>query len=270
MCPIFNWKNKKKANALAEKDLSEEDPGDLMEENISTLARQSSGRELDEVVTEVEESIKQASRSSLKELSMQAAGRCPDCGKGIQTFVRTKLCLNCGWASFITPGSGRTVVHTLNGQAVECDQAFTIRDGDVLCLAEGFVVQLVPKHNVSSIEYAWTDEERARQRRQAENEKRSVCGWCQKEIGQEDETFVDYVAFGTFQNRYMFCSEDCQDAFRKHYPSRIHRNCYETDCEECDLCVKRYENAQNELRTYSGLMKVSEDAAQTAVKEDQG
>ena len=33
------------------------------------------------------------------------------------------------------------------------------------------------------------------------------------------------------------------------YPSRVHRNCYERSCENCDLCVKRYSDETEGLRT---------------------
>ena len=40
---------------------------------------------------------------------------------------------------------------------------------------------------------------------------------------------------------YAFCSEDCMSSFRRRYPTRIHRNCYETDCRDCNECVRRYD-----------------------------
>jgi hypothetical protein len=48
------------------------------------------------------------------------------------------------------------------------------------------------------------------------------------------------VAFGASQERYCFCSDECYEAFRKMYPARVHRNCYERNCAECNLCIKRY------------------------------
>jgi len=32
------------------------------------------------------------------------------------------------------------------------------------------------------------------------------------------------------------------------YPARVHRDCYERDCEECNLCLKRYGNVAEGLR----------------------
>ena len=32
------------------------------------------------------------------------------------------------------------------------------------------------------------------------------------------------------------------------YPSRVHRNCYERSCADCNLCIKRYEDEIGSLR----------------------
>ena len=48
------------------------------------------------------------------------------------------------------------------------------------------------------------------------------------------------IAVGQAQERYCMCSDECYEAFRKMYPARVHRNCYETLCSECSLCIKRY------------------------------
>ena len=42
----------------------------------------------------------------------------------------------------------------------------------------------------------------------------------------------------TTQMRYVFCSNKCNEAFQKQYPIRIHKNCYERSCLDCDLCEK--------------------------------
>ena len=33
------------------------------------------------------------------------------------------------------------------------------------------------------------------------------------------------------------------------YPARVHRNCYERSCADCNLCVKRYEDESEGIRT---------------------
>lgn len=68
-----------------------------------------------------------------------------------------------------------------------------------------------------------------------------TCAWCEKtcQSGQDGFHLV-HVAFGTTQERHCFCSDDCYEAFRRMYPSRVHRNCYETACADCPFCIKRY------------------------------
>jgi hypothetical protein len=68
-----------------------------------------------------------------------------------------------------------------------------------------------------------------------------TCGWCGAESDVEQDGFhMVQVAFGASQERYCFCSDECYEAFRKMYPARVHRNCYERNCAECNLCIKRY------------------------------
>ena len=57
-----------------------------------------------------------------------------------------------------------------------------------------------------------------------------------------------HAAFGTAQERFVFCTDDCYEAFRRMYPARVHRNCYERDCAGCDLCVKRYRDPAEGIR----------------------
>lgn len=76
-----------------------------------------------------------------------------------------------------------------------------------------------------------------------------ACCWCNKAANPETDGFhIAQVAFGTTQERYCFCSDDCFEAFRKMYPARVHRNCYERTCADCDLCVKRYVDEADGLR----------------------
>jgi len=67
------------------------------------------------------------------------------------------------------------------------------------------------------------------------------CAWCNKTCHSEQDGFhLIHVAFGATQERHCFCSDDCYEAFRRMYPSRVHRNCYETPCADCTFCIKRY------------------------------
>jgi hypothetical protein len=80
-----------------------------------------------------------------------------------------------------------------------------------------------------------------------------VCGWCGKSADCNMDGFhMVQVAFGAFQERHCFCCDDCYEAFRKMYPSRVHRNCYERSCVDCDLCEKRYDDEAESVRQLAG------------------
>jgi hypothetical protein len=93
------------------------------------------------------------------------------------------------------------------------------------------------------VDYLWDEVELIQAKEAARRVRRGICSWCETSLEETpvEEHGEDYVAFGVFQERYIFCSEKCQRGFRKRYPSRVHRNCYETDCGSCELCVKRFE-----------------------------
>jgi hypothetical protein len=78
------------------------------------------------------------------------------------------------------------------------------------------------------------------------------CAWCEKQGDPDKDGFhVVYVAFGAWQERHVFCTEECYEAFRRMYPSRVHRDCYERNCAECDQCRKRYDEEADRLRLLS-------------------
>jgi hypothetical protein len=96
----------------------------------------------------------------------------------------------------------------------------------------------------------WLDEELKERERNLRERMGIACGWCSKETDPTSDGFhLVQVAFGTTQERYCFCSDECYEAFRKMYPARIHRNCYERDCEECNLCTKRYRGESGGMRS---------------------
>ena len=67
------------------------------------------------------------------------------------------------------------------------------------------------------------------------------CAWCNTACHPEQDGFhLVHVALGTFQERHCFCSDECFEAFRRMYPARVHRNCYERPCADCTFCTKRY------------------------------
>jgi len=84
---------------------------------------------------------------------------------------------------------------------------------------------------------------------EASGESGIVCSWCAQTADPGADGFhLCQIAFGADQERYCFCCDDCFEAFRKMYPSRVHRNCYERSCEGCEWCHKRYENEREGIR----------------------
>ena len=67
------------------------------------------------------------------------------------------------------------------------------------------------------------------------------CAWCDTPCRPEQDGFhLVHVALGSFQERHCFCCDECYEAFRRMYPARVHRNCYERPCADCHFCIKRY------------------------------
>ena len=67
------------------------------------------------------------------------------------------------------------------------------------------------------------------------------CAWCDAACDPAQDGFhLVHVALGTFQERHCFCTDECFEAFRRMYPARVHRNCYERPCADCTYCTKRY------------------------------
>ena len=67
------------------------------------------------------------------------------------------------------------------------------------------------------------------------------CAWCGAPCNATKDGFhLVHVALGAFQERHAFCSDDCFEAFRRMYPARVHRDCYERLCRDCHFCIKRF------------------------------
>lgn len=221
-----------------------------LEEEMSLLVKKEKDI-VKEVDTIVDTTIKEAAKESLKDLKLLEEGRCPECGQKTQQFLYTGICTTCGWASFITPEKGKTIVHLVDGRTVECENVFDTRDYGTLCLKNGVVSAKIPKEKVNYIEYAWDREEIEEKRRKMEREKKKSCSWCGKLIEKDnpDEIITVYVAFGIFQERHYFCSFKCKKSFQKQYPARVHRNCYERLCSKCNECIKKYDvSPEEEMR----------------------
>ncbi|NOY79902.1 MAG: hypothetical protein GXP31_02740 [Kiritimatiellaeota bacterium] len=196
------------------------------------------------VQKEAEKEVQSAAMDSLKRLHMIQMGRCPKCSGHLRRHLFASICDSCGWHTFDTPREGPVRVHLKSGAGVvEGERCYRVQTGAVLVLKGDLVVAQVPKDSVGWIEYIWSEEE-IEQRHKHVLERASVrCAWCDSEADPEKDGFhLVQVAFGTSQERYCFCSDKCYEAFRKMYPARVHRNCYERNCAECNLCVKRYED----------------------------
>ena len=75
------------------------------------------------------------------------------------------------------------------------------------------------------------------------------CAWCAQPCRPDQDGFhLVHIALGTFQERHCFCSDDCFEAFRRMYPARVHRNCYERLCADCHYCIKRFVDESDGFR----------------------
>lgn len=233
-------KKKGKEEEKKEKQIVVEGQESEVEESISLLTSKEAKSAVEKVITEVDTTVKEAAKESLRGLKLLEEGRCPECGKKTKRFLFTSVCPYCGWSSFISPQQkGRMIVHLKDGSTLGCDSTFDTETGDILCITDEVVRQRVPKENVNYTEFAWTEEEIAERRLQREREATGICDWC-GDTTPKSGMIETYVAFGTYQERYFFCSQRCYLAFQKQYPVRIHRDCYHRPCEDCNECIKKY------------------------------
>ena len=224
-----------------ERQIHIEGQDEHVQEAMDLLAQEDQD-ELDEALDEVNETVREAARASLRDLRLMQEGHCPSCGhKTLRQFLFTTVCSSCGWFSFISPEEGKSHIHLQSGRTIECGTTFDTKGDFVLGITSGVVRAKVPKENVEYIEFSWTDEEVRRKRESRAKEETGICSWCEKSLADDnDENVIVYAAFGSAQERYVFCSDKCNEAFQKQYPIRIHKNCYERSCLDCDLCNKRY------------------------------
>ncbi len=227
--------------ASKERQIYIEGQDDHIREAMDLLAQEDQG-ELDETLVEVTETVREAARASLRDIKLMEEGHCPSCGhKTLRRFLFTTVCSSCGWFSFISPEEGESRIHLKSGRTIECGTTFETTGGFVLGITDGVVRAKVQKENVEYVEFIWTTEEIERKRESRVREEVGICSWCEKKLADSsEENIIVYAAFGTMQERFVFCSQKCNEAFQKQYPVRIHKNCYERSCLDCDLCNKRY------------------------------
>jgi ribosomal protein L32 len=199
---------------------------------------------------EAEKEVQSAALVSLKKLHMLQLGRCPNCGQHIHRHLFSSVCEECGWHMFDVPRQGPVKVHLTHGaEVISGQRCHMLKTGEVLVINKDVITARVPRDSVSWIEYAWNDEEIEQRHKQLLDRMVLLCGWCNDKADPDKDGFhLVHTAFGQSQERYTFCSDKCYEAFRKMYPARVHRNCYERNCAECNLCLKRYEDDSEGVR----------------------
>ena len=185
----------------------------------------------DEITREARRRLKEAAEQSLRSLKVIQGGRCPKCGEHIRQHLFAAICDSCGWNSY------------------DGERAYMLKDGTTLLLRKDAVVARLRREAIGWVEYIWPDDELEQRRKKVLDQLTVKCSWCEKVCDPELDGFhVVQVAFGANQERSSFCSDECYEAFRKMYPSRVHRNCYERSCADCNLCIKRYDDEIGSIR----------------------
>ncbi len=236
-------KNKRKRSRSSTGKTGKELPKDeTLREEFTEITDIGDPKEIGRADNEVKFAVSEAAKSDIRTIMLIDQGRCPNCHARTERFLFTVVCPSCGWYRRKVPDKGHSIVHLIDGRTIECDYVHRGTD-EYLCIRDGVVVAEVMRPSIFNIEHAWKEHELDDAREMARRLNEGICAWCEKSLSEADtnEAYEDYVAFGAMQEHYLFCSEKCQRSFRKHYPSRIHRNCYETDCNQCNLCIKRFD-----------------------------
>jgi ribosomal protein L32 len=194
--------------------------------------------------------VQSAAVDSLKKLHVIKMGRCPVCGEHLRQHLFATICESCGWHMFDMPQGGPVRVHLRHSERiVEGERCYTVKTGTCLVLRDDLVVAKIPRDAYDWIEYVWNESEIDQRHKQVVERMQVTCGWCGEAADTDKDGFhMVHVAFGATQERYCFCSDDCYEAFRKMFPARVHRNCYERNCAECNLCLKRYGDEAEGIR----------------------
>jgi hypothetical protein len=234
---LFNGKRKR--------DTATEEATDAkLAEELQELSAVKNSKEVVKARTEAEQAISNATRADIRGLAMLEKGRCPECGGRTETFLFSSVCPACGWFRRSPESSGRCVIQLDGGEEVRCDRVYDVRQGLLLCVRDNVVCSQIAREHVRRIDFELTEEELRDSWDRFRKDRKGICSWCEsqlREAAEEGAPFEEYVAFGANQERYTFCSLKCLSAFRKQYPVRIHRNCYETDCNLCNKCNKRFD-----------------------------
>lgn len=225
-----------------------EEQREFEEQDIAQLGGQEEEK-VERLQKEAVKEVQEKAEESIIALEMIKHGRCPKCGGHLSMHTSANVCEECGWNKYDIPKHGKIKLHLTSGEVVEGERAYVLKDGYCLLTRGDVVYAKVPRNNYSWVEYQWTEDE-LEQRRRAKNALLQVtCGWCGQDADVNKDGFhLVHIAFGSSQERYCFCCDECYEAFRKMYPSRVHRNCYETNCNDCNLCMKRYGDEAEGIR----------------------
>jgi len=228
-----------------------EDQREIFEKDLNLIDENPEHADNAQLQRDAERQVISAAEESVKKLHVIKLGRCPNCGEPLFQHAGASICESCGWHKFDLPKSGGVRVHLMHpeGSTMEGDRAYVLKDGTCLVIKDDVVFARLPQHAYNWIEYNWTPSELEQRSKQAAGKLKLLCAWCNEETNPAKDGFhLVHVAFGSSQERYCFCSDECLEAFQKMYPSRVHRNCYEQDCKDCNLCMKRYSNDAEEIR----------------------
>lgn len=244
---IFGLGNKdpKEEEAQEGKDstlLLPEEQRENLEQDISIL-KDEDGTQEHRLQKVAEREVQNAAEDSLKKIHIIKMGRCPICGEHLSQHLTANICEACGWVKYDTPKSGKVKVHLKeSNEVIDGDHAYVLKEtGGCIVIKGDIVCARIPAGSFSWIEYVWTESELEQRQKQVNEALQISCGWCGGVADVNKDGFhLIHVAFGTSQERYCFCSDECYEAFRKTYPSRVHRDCYDRNCNDCNLCIKRY------------------------------
>jgi hypothetical protein len=235
--------NRKKKATKSDFIKSELPKDEKLKNELTELSAIGDRRELSKADSEVKEAVSKATQADIREIMLIDQGRCPLCHARTENFLFTVVCPSCGWFRRNIPSAGKSIVYLNTKEKIECDYVHHGRTDEYLCIRDGVVISEITRDMVQKIDHVWEKNDLEEARIMAHKLKTGICSWCERTLSEtdEEEQGEDFVAFGAMQERYIFCSEKCQRAFRKQYPARIHRNCYEQDCNNCSLCIKRYD-----------------------------
>lgn len=217
-------------------------------EELRRLTADAEPRSVNRALQTADDAVKEATSTDIQRIKLIESGRCPECHARTENLLAVTVCPTCGWSRHTVTAGGTVVVHLTDNSTIACDRVYHAQGDRMLCVTNDTVTDELMAASVARIEYRWDDDTITKLRREAQRRQWGVCAWCDELMTEEpgaegSKALETYVALGAVQEHYRFCSQQCFDSFRRQYPSRVHRNCYETECTNCDTCVKQFNAA---------------------------